>query len=818
MTFRVLIVGFACWVAICSPRTAVANDSQLGRTIFHSTFELGDLEDPTEEHLSALDFLRDWEQVTQQAGLQVFMLGSVSRGAPVIAGAETANHRYLRLPLDGGRALLRSRAPIGVTPGAVLRVSLLARWDALATGHWSLDLVALDGRRWNLLRGTGERSQWGRLDGRTTIPEGAHAGHLEITLESVPASIGGSIGFDEILVRIEPRFIWGFAGMLHDREGTGSRRVSVHAVALDPGVYEAELRVRDPRGKIRLEERRTRLVRDHPTVDLFPRLAWSERALPRGIYTVELTVTSRDDGRALSAVRPVALVGAPPFPRRHSALRWGVEVSPEEDSGTEDPRWLAIVRPSRALVVIDDPERAAVPSWLEHRRDVQRGVILEPSGWREASPDALAPLLSHVRQCYWRAAANTDGALFLGELRKVAPHLETGFAPQPDAATGAPMETLVSVSAPSIASLRARRETRTQWSARIDLTAAPEVEQPRRLALALYLLAAQDPRAIHVASPGALFFDAEDGVPTRALLVWEFVTAFLSGADFTGRESWAADVECLTFARDGEEFLVIVTDGEPRELTFMGAGPCFAYDSAGARTPLEAAPDGRVTFLATHEPLLVRGLDIDRMRTTASLRAAVENIDPGGRDQKIVISLKNHFGRPVRAALRLRAPERWEMNDVLDPRRIEANAVEEWSLRVRVPPAHGITGPTALEGTLVLQRDDAPDDIELPVSLAVSVESALIEIRPVGIGETDADIVLRNRSRKPITFRVYLGVSPGGVESTFYDQTLAPNAEKKYQLRYPRSSADRSLWVGVMIESPESYVNRAYDIPAVRSP
>ena len=66
------------------------------------------------------------------------MLGSVSRGAPKL---DALNERYLRLPLDGGRALVRSRSTLSLTPDAVLRTSLLARWDSLARPMSAEDAV-----------------------------------------------------------------------------------------------------------------------------------------------------------------------------------------------------------------------------------------------------------------------------------------------------------------------------------------------------------------------------------------------------------------------------------------------------------------------------------------------------------------------------------------------------------------------------------------------------------------------------------------------------------------------------------------------------
>ena len=87
----------------------------------------------------------------------------------------------------------------------------------------------------------------------------------------------------------------------------------------------------------------------------------------------------------------------------------------------------------------------------------------------------------------------------------------------------------------------------------------------------------------------------------------------------------------------------------------------------------------------------------------------------------------------------------WEVSSNIDQRRIDAGRDAEWLLSVRIPVWFGIDGSTRLTGTLTITPQGG-DEVELPLSLPVPIDSPLVDVRAIGIDGTSADIEITNQS------------------------------------------------------------------------
>ena len=239
-----------------------------------------------------------------------------------------------------------------------------------------------------------------------------------------------------------------------------------------------------------------------------------------------------------------------------------------------------------------------------------------------------------------------------------------------------------------------------------------------------------------------------------------------------------------------------------------------SYDIYGGTTVLETDAEGMTTILVDKNPRLIEGFDMERIRTYRSLKAKIR--EGKGTEQQIAVAIENFFQEPVRAKLEVKLPRRWEFLTPSTPKFLEAGERAEMVLGVRVPRALGIDGAAKLSGELQLTTNSGRRT-RIPVALDVPIDSPLVEIRPVSLGTTEAEVKVTNISDQALEIRVNLLLTPNGPERTRYGQKLAPGEERSYQISYSEAKKKRSMWVGVAVERPESYVNRTYDIPAQKN-
>lgn len=828
-----------------------------GRVLYRTRFDLGELDRPEVDEISgflgslglrAVTSLEPPEHLAElmaDLGVQLpeFM-------EPVLApGGAPDGDRYLRQRLRGGDALLITRDPVSLVPGAALHLSALARWDALGEGSWEALVRLADGKVVSLFLGTGAQPEWRPISGRNVVPPQAQSGWLELWLYGRRAGVrDGELGLDDLVLEQRPRLglAWQRALRRVDPRDEQPLTLRSHGLAGAADPYRLQLAVKGADGRRVWDQSTELLITDAYPMDYTPRVAWSALQLARGLYTLEVTL-ERADGARLHEVHSFALGGPPPFPRVPGAVKWGVELP---HAGYE-PRWLLGLAPDAVLVPVEAPPAGAagplLADWLRRApRFEVAGLLHEVRPWQEERSGDLELLTEHVRRWYWDGEP-AQGQALLERLLARAPYIEIGYrlprgvrtapppgealvlasarapdmpvtrerptTPQTPGAQGTPAQDL-----PDPATATAVRDLLAgiarPFSTRIEVPGGDD--RSSALARSLYLHAAAAPRAVFVWADEALFEQSLiDGgaLPTRAYLAWEFVVGYLSGATFVGEESFDPQATCLVYRRDGEEALVVFTEEAGHELILHAGDLAQSYDSLGTRRPL-AGRDGKIVLPVTHDPLLVTGLDLARVRTVGSLVIEAAGVTRSGESQGVEIRLTNHYPGTTRVTLDLALPAGWVREHEVDALRLEAGSEGVWRLAVRVPPALGVEGATRLTGTLRLEPDGRPP-VTLPIQREVPLESELVEIRAVGIGPTDADIVIRNRTGETIEARIYLAVEPSGTDRIIPRQTLLPGMEQSFHLSYPevRGGPPRQLLVSVVMPARRAYANKVFPVP-----
>lgn len=777
------------------------------RTLFSSDFELDTLEDPAQSAITDPVYLRAWRQQFLDSRHPRFMVAAVAAGAP--EGA-----RHLSLPLRGARALLVTEEEFPLLPGQRLELRALARWDPLGTGRWGMRVQVTGGESYSLFEGSGESPAWAEIAGSFAIPAGAERGRVEIWLESEPGSRAGALGIDAIEIRAVPQLTWNFRGALRRIGVEDEHPLALRSVGYPADSYQLEFQVIDLVGAVRFGESKTLLVNEEFPIDYSPHLPWAFHDLPRGLYEIALHVRAAS-GWDWKEVRRIALAGTPEFERRAGGVAWGFEI----DAYETEPEWLAPLAPDRILVEIPAAMAtgaAGAPRWLVTNPSREPALLIDPErGWGKEEIERLEPLLPELYTWYLRAGPRAAPVrTAFASHKERAPYLRVAAVhPRGQEHDAAPHDIVTAPEAGARALLDFGPRS-GPWSARVELGSTPIGDRSRELARALYLLVARAPAAIYLVHPETTLLDRlADGdlAASETLLVWEYVTGFLSGAEYVAAEPWDPDGHCLSFRRDGEEYLVVLCDGAPHTLLLPGGAGASGRDPFGTHVHLDADAEGRESIPVSRSPLLVRGLDFARLRTVESLRARGDDIRGRVEEQPVVLELTNHYPGAVRVALELRAPRDWEVDLGLEPRRVDAGKSAAWPLRVKVPPWFGIEGESRLEGIVRIETP-AGATVASPVAIDVPMESPLVEIRALGVGTSDADILVRNRTGAPLPMHVYLLARPQGIERTWIDQELPPGAERTFHIRYPTPPDE--LWVGVTLPRHHSYVNKLVQVEA----
>jgi len=825
---RVLRPLLLLLLLLIDPAAALADG---GRVVLRNDFEVDLLPVAGEYRIDVFG----WEQHFDHDLLPRMMKAEVA-----VDGGPEADGRVLRLPACGGRARLTSirnisrfraeertddREHPSVAPGELLRIMLSTRHDDLRGGSAELGIRFASsrdpqgrpvfpsgdgGERRTLLRLEGDGAEWRAHRAEVIVPDGVVSWRLELDLDTTLSRIPGTIELDRIEVVASPRLVLRWEDPLHRVRSDSDRPLDLRSVGLATGDYSIHLRVLDGQGKECATEQLQRYVDGSHPVRIEPSAQFLEAALAgRGPELRQLRVELLDAaGSSILSRTNRFIVGEFPFEVGRGRARHGIEL-PLAGTDAELPGWVLPLGATPTLLVLGgegvlEGEGRGWPSALREVPEVGRSVV---APHQEETPKSS--LLRHpelwgeVQRWFLDPAPRSDE-----ELASVvaAPDLSVG-AVGPASGLHPEVPRLLRFTPDSLRTAELPGlDGRRVISALIDGTELGA--DPEEWAVSLFLLQTREVRDVFLRSaPESLFRAAsvvEEGFePRPALLAWSFCRGYLGGARPLPRIRRGAGLVELPFQRGERGAVALIAEGlrfERGALTFPVLRAPRAYTATGRPVPLPPVENGRLTFdpAALEMPggaprrfLLLEGVDLAVERTVRTL--GVTAIRGGFR-----LSVTNGGLEAMTIEPRPVLPVGHALERRLEPLHLAPGERGEWDLLVTLPASAGLTGGETLGGELVFRRSSG-ETARAPISLALPIECARLEIRLEEVDERSVIVSLRNRTERPVDYHLYLEIDPsGGAARTITGEQLAARESRRYAL--PRAGGGEdgaTLWVGI---------------------
>jgi hypothetical protein len=308
-----------------------------------------------------------------------------------------------------------------------------------------------------------------------------------------------------------------------------------------------------------------------------------------------------------------------------------------------------------------------------------------------------------------------------------------------------------------------RSQTTRQWAMVAPLPASEYARDVRIRDLVMRMLAAK------MASVHAVFlpqpFDAEhgimnpDGSPGELFIPWRTTALLLGGAEYLGPLSLAGGGVGQLFARDGQAVLAVWSDKPGTELVSLGANIECVDVWGRSTTPAVKEVEGRSLYELPigPTPIFVTGLSEAAARWQAA--AAFENThiaSVAGREQQVILQLKNTFPQAVSGELKLQAPRNWGF----DTRPMRFKIAEGEDLRLSIPVN---LMPDASSGSqpVRLDFDVAGYQFSVHRTLHLGLDDVLVEITSrLKNGALLVEQHVTNLSTQPLSFQCVL-FAPG---------------------------------------------------------
>lgn len=323
-----------------------------------------------------------------------------------------------------------------------------------------------------------------------------------------------------------------------------------------------------------------------------------------------------------------------------------------------------------------------------------------------------------------------------------------------------------SASGPRTAS-SARKPSGTQrWLLLSPLARASYATEVRVQDLVLRMLSSKMHGADAVFVPQPFGGDSlmnEDGSPGELFVPWRTTAMLIGGSEYLGAIQLPGGSTSHVFARDGRAVMVVWNDRPTTEQLYLG-DEIEQIDVWGRATrPPQVEIDGRTL----HEvsigtlPVFITGLSEAVARWQAELTFdTLQLASVSGREQTIVLKLKNPFSQSVGGEMFLHAPKSW----FVDSRPARFKIAEGEELRLPIPivlsnDANSGPQPVRLDFEISAQRSHrfsvyrtlqlGLDDVQVEISTRLRNDGALV-----------VEQRLANQSDKPLSFQCLL-FAPG---------------------------------------------------------
>ena len=157
----------------------------------------------------------------------------------------------------------------------------------------------------------------------------------------------------------------------------------------------------------------------------------------------------------------------------------------------------------------------------------------------------------------------------------------------------------------------------------------------------------------------------DDGTPGELLVPWRTIASTVSGAEYVGQIQLPGGSTNHVFARSGAAFMVVWNDQPTRERLSLGEG-LRQTDLWGRELPVERVNENEQLehlISVDSQPTIVAGLNEAVARWQVDL--AFDNprlASIFGREQPLVMRVRNHFGQSIGGEISLRSPKSWDIN------------------------------------------------------------------------------------------------------------------------------------------------------------
>lgn len=209
-----------------------------------------------------------------------------------------------------------------------------------------------------------------------------------------------------------------------------------------------------------------------------------------------------------------------------------------------------------------------------------------------------------------------------------------------------------------------------------------------------------------------------------------------------------------------------------------------AVDARGAALPLEVH-DGKTVVQLRPEPTFIYGIDVALTRLAASFHVSPTLIEPHRSDSAPVLTLRNMYDHPIQCEIRSRAPTNWKIEP--DLARFQLDPGEELSQPyVLTAPPRRFANTLAFAFDVQLTTPTvATLHFDVPMTVSLRDLSMTATARRES-GKTLVEQSLTNRSNQTVSFSAYLD-PPGGRRQEADIVNLKPGETRKllYTLSEP---------------------------------
>lgn len=225
-----------------------------------------------------------------------------------------------------------------------------------------------------------------------------------------------------------------------------------------------------------------------------------------------------------------------------------------------------------------------------------------------------------------------------------------------------------------------------------------------------------------------------DGTPGELLLPWRTTSRLISGAEYLGQVQLPGGSTSHIFARDGQAVMVVWSDEPTRETMFFG-DDIEQIDLWGRATrPALVQHEGQTQHQIEvgHSPTFITGLSEAVARWQIALSFENQQLASiFGREQLVVLQLRNTFGQGVGGEVTLHGPKSWSY----DSRPLRFKLSEGDLLKLRVPV------------TLLTDANSGPQPLRLDFDITADRDYKFSVHRTLQLGLEDVQLRLTTRLR-----------------------------------------------------------------------